>query len=409
MGTTLRAVTDGEFESYIRTVQTAFGNQTIAEEVAGWRGVTELDRTLAAFDGDRMVATAGAFSFELSTPGAMKVAAAGVTAVGVLPTHRRRGLLTTLMERQLDDIARRGETVAMLTASESVIYGRFGYGAASFHRSIQIDPHHSRFADGGGEVGTIEVLDPVAVAETAPAVHNQARINQPGDVGRNDAWWALNIADPDWMRRGGPAKFWARHVSAAGKPDGYVAYRVTPAWRHGIAGAEVEVVALVGLDAAAELALWRFVLDLDLTGRVVAHSRPIDEALGWRLADPRQLLTTSVTDHIWVRLLDVAGALTSRGYEGDYEIVLDVEDGFRPKGGGRFALRTAGAEVECVRTRRAPDLTLGVAELGSAYLGHSRLAILAGAGRVVEHTTGSVNRADRLFGGTKIPFCRSGF
>jgi len=407
MGTTIRAVTEGEFASYTRTVQTAFGNHPTTGEVDGWRRVTELDRTLAAFDGDRIVATAGAFTFELSTPGRKAVQAAGVTAVGVLPSHRRQGFLTALMERQLDDIAGRGEPVAILTASESIIYRRFGYGAASFHRSVRIDPHHSEFADTAVEVGRVEVLDPVAI--TVPAIHNRARLDQPGDIGRSDAWWALNIADPDWLRGRAPEKFWAQHFSAAGEPDGYVAYRVTPAWQHGIAGADVEVVTLVGLDPAAEIALWRFVLDLDLTGRVIAHSRPIDEPLGWRLADPRQLLTTSVTDHVWARLLDVPIALASRSYAGEGEIFFDVEDPFRPDTAGRYMLRTAGDEVECVRTRHAPDLTLGIAELSSAFLGHSRLAVLAAAGRIVEHAPGAVHRADRLFGGTTIPFCRSGF
>ena len=405
----MRAVTEDEFGAYIRTVQTAFGNHPTEEETAGWRSISEVERTLATFDGDQIVATAGAFTFELSTPGRLTVRAAGVTEVGVLPTHRRQGLLTALMRRQLDDIAEAGEPVAILTASESAIYGRFGYGAATFHRSVRIDPQRARFTEPLEDPGRVEVLDPVAAIKVIPAIHGRARLEQPGDIGRSDPWWALNVTDPPWFRRGAPEKFWAVHVSGAGEPDGYVAYRVSPSWQHGIPRAEVDVAALVGLDAAVELALWRYVLDLDLAGAVIARSRPLDEPLAARLADPRQLTTTSVTDQVWVRLLDIPEALGARSYVGEGEIVLEVSDTFRAASAGRFVVRTTGDQAECTTTDQSPDISLGVAELGSVYLGSPRLAILAGAGRVVEHTPGALHRADRLFGAPAIPFCRSAF
>lgn len=405
----MRAVTDDEFGAYIRTVQTAFGNHPTEDETAGWRSISEVERTLATFDGDRIVATAGAFTFELSTPGRGIVRAAGVTEVGVLPTHRRQGLLTALMGRQLDDIAAAGEPVAILTASESVIYGRFGYGAATFHRSVRIDPQRAAFSEPLDDAGHVEVLHPAEAIKVVPGIHGRARREQPGDIGRSEPWWTLNLTDPAWLRRGAPEKFWAVHVSAAGEADGYVAYRVSPSWPHGIPGAEVDVAALVGLDASVELTLWRYVLDLDLAGGVVARSRPLDEPLSGRLADPRQLTTTSVTDQVWVRLLDIPEALGARSYGGEGEIVFEVADTFRAASAGRFVLRTTGDEAECARTDQKPDISLGVAELGSAYLGHARLAILAGAGRVVEHTPGALHRADRLLVGPAIPFCRSAF
>lgn len=405
----MRAVTEDEFGAYIRTVQTAFGNHPTEDETAGWRSISEVERTLAAFDGDRVVATAGAFTFQLSTPGRRTVRAAGVTEVGVLPSHRRQGLLTGLMSRQLEDIAEAGEPVAILTASESVIYGRFGYGAATFHRSVRIDPRRSRFTGPLEDAGHIEVLDPAEAIRAAPRIHEKARVDQPGDIGRSEAWWTLTVTDPVWLRRGAPQKFWAVHISPAGEPDGYVAYRVSPGWQHGIPGAEIDVAALVGLHPTVELALWRYVLDLDLAGTVIARSRPLDEPLSGRLADPRQLTTTSVTDQVWVRLLDIPEALCARSYGGEGEIVLEVSDTFRAASAGRFVLRTTGGHAECARTDTEPDISLGVAELSSIYLGHPRLAILAGAGRVVEHTPGALHRADRLFAGPAIPFCRSGF
>ncbi|GAC1517383.1 MAG: GNAT family N-acetyltransferase [Acidimicrobiales bacterium] len=405
----IRPVADDEFPAYTWTVQTAFGHHATEAETAGWRSITEIDRTLCVAEDGQIVATAGAFTFALSTPGGMSTPAAGVTAVGVLPTHRRRGLLRSLMARQLDDVVRAGEALAILTASESIIYGRFGYGVATSHASLAIDPRRSAYATPLEDAGRMEVLDDDSAARTVPSIHDRARRDQPGDVARSDAWWALQMSDPEWLRPGRPQKFWGLHRSASGEPDGYVSYRVAASWQDRLPGAEVEVLSLVGLDAAAELALWRFVLDLDLAGRVVAPSRPTDEFVRWRLADPRQLRVTAWSDHVWARMVDVPQALTARGYDEEDEIVMEVRDGFRPQSGGTFLLRTALSGADCTRTTRAPDLSIDVADLSAAYLGGSRLALLAGGGRVAEHRAGALRRADRLFAGATVPFCRSGF
>lgn len=405
----IRGVDEHEYVALTQTLQTAFGNQPTQEEVLGWRSITELDRSLAAFDGGRLVATAGAITFDLSVPGEKAVPAAGVTAVGVLPSHRRRGLLRSLMNRQLDDLMRGGEALAMLTASESVIYGRFGYGVATCQASISIDPRHSEFTPPISDPGTVELLDPADVLDVVPRIHDEACRAQPGDIARSPAWWALMIDDPEWLRRGKPKKFWAQHLSATGLPDGYVSYRVAAASQHGIFASDIEVVSLVALDGPAELALWRFVLDLDLAGRVTAPSRPVDEPLRWRLSDPRHLQTTAMLDQVWVRLLDIPKALGARAYGLDGELVLEVHDPFRPANEGRYLLQTGGGQVTCTRTARTPDLELGVAELAGAYLGQPRFTMLSRAGRVREHHPGALQRADQLFHGPTVPFCHSGF
>ncbi|GAC1387431.1 MAG: GNAT family N-acetyltransferase [Acidimicrobiales bacterium] len=405
----IRGVDEQEYVALSQTLQAAFGNQPTPEEVAGWRSITELDRSLAAFEGNRLVATAGAFTFDLSVPGEKTIPAAGVTAVGVLPSHRRRGLLRSLMARQLEDIARGGEALAMLTASESIIYGRFGYGVATHQASVSIDPRRSDFTRPISDPGRMEILDPGDVLDVVPLIHDRARRTQPGDIARNPAWWALMIEDPEWLRRGKPKRFWAQHLSEAGLPDGYVSYRVASVSQHGIFAADIEVVSLVALDGRAELALWRFVLDIDLAGRVTAPSRPVDEPLRWRLSDPRQLRTTSVLDHVWVRLLDVPKALSGRTYGLEGELVFEIHDSFRPHTEGTYLLRTAAGQAECARTTRKPDLELGVAELGAAYLGQAIFTMLAKAGRVTECRPGALRRADQLFGSPAAPFCRSGF
>jgi predicted acetyltransferase len=409
MDVEIRPVAEEEFAEFSRTVESAFGNQATEEETAGWRSVTELDRTLAVFDHDQIVATAAAFSFDLTLPGQVTIPAAGVTAVGVRPSHRRRGLLRSLMDRQLDDAADRGEPLAILTASESIIYGRFGYGVATSQASVTIDPRRSEFAAPLDDPGHIEMLEPGDARRTVPPIHDRARLLQAGDIARSSEWWDLTIADPDWAHPGQTRQFWAQHVSGTGQPDGYLAYRVKRSWRHGLPDSEIEVHFLVGLDAAAELALWRFALDLDLTGRVVAYSRPLDEPLRWRLADPRRLRTISMLDHVWARLLDIPKALGARTYGLDEQIVLDIRDPFRPETAGRYLLQTSPEGADCTRTNNPADISLGIAELGTAYLGQPRFAVLAGAGRATEHTPGALRRADRLFSGGTVPFCRSDF
>jgi predicted acetyltransferase len=405
----IRPVSEQEFPAFSRSVEAAFGHHADDDEVADQRSLTELERTLAAFEDGRIVATAAAISFELSLPGAVTIPAAGVTAVGVRPSHHRRGLLRTLMEQQLDDVADRHEAVAILTASESIIYGRFGYGVATSQVSLAIDPRYGGFVQPLPDAGRMQVLEPEEVIPDIPAIHDRARLAQPGDIDRNGRWWDLAVRDPEWSHKGLGQLFWAMHRSPAGECDGYVSYRVKPRWAEGLPDWEIQVNDLVGLDAIAEAALWRFVLDLDLASRVVAPSRPVDEALRWRLADPRRLRVTSMVDHLWVRLLDIPSALAARRYGREIELVLEVGDGFRPSVGGRFLLCTGRDGAVCEPTARPADLSLGAAELGAVYLGHPRLTMLGRAGRAVEHTPGALHMADQLFASDTVPFCRTGF
>lgn len=405
----IRPIGEDEFPAFCRTLESAFGNQAGEGEVAGWQSVTELERTLATFEDGSIVATAGAFTLQVSVPGGRSVPAAGVTAVGVRPSHRRRGLLRALMERQLDDIARGPEPLAILTASESIIYGRFGYGVATWQASLAIDPRRSAFAQPLDDAGRMKMVEPAEARAVAPSIHDRARVNQPGDINRSDAVWDLTTSDPEWSRPGEQPLFWAVHYSPVGEADGFVSYRVKRAWPEGLPGSEVRIDDLIGADADVEASLWRYILDLDLAGAVIAISRPLDEPTRWRLADPRRLRQRSVTDHTWVRLLDVPAALAARCYAVDDEIVLEVRDAFRPATDGRYLLRGGPDGGECERTAASADVTLGVAELGTAYLGDARLSVLARAGRVLEHRQGAIGRLDRMFRSDVVPFCHTGF
>jgi predicted acetyltransferase len=408
MDITLRSATADELPAFSRAVATAFGSIGTDAEVSEWVSGLEADRTIAAFDGDTIVGTAGAFTFELTVPGGALVPAAGVTVVGVHPTHRRQGLLRRMMDTQLDDVATRGEPLAVLNASESVIYSRFGYGLATFITHWTMRTEGTVLASPSQAEGRIRLVEPKDASTIVPVLYDTARKRRVGEVTRGADVWQHQFGDrPDGK---GPRKvFTAIHESKDGQPDGYARYRVQEDWSNGIAAHTIEVQDLCALDDEVDAAMWQFLLDIDLVANIKAQSRPIDEPLRFRLADPRRLATTQVTDHLWVRVLDPAVALAARTYTGDDAIVLDLTDAFRPANDGRWAITPTGGSTTVERTKTAPDLSLGASDLGSLYLGGVSATTLARAGRVTERTDGALARADRLFGVQPAPCCLTHF
>jgi predicted acetyltransferase len=408
MDITLRSATADELPAFSRAVATAFGSIGTDSEVSEWVSGLEAERTIAAFDGDTIVGTAGAFTFELTVPGGALVPAAGVTVVGVHPTHRRRGLLRRMMDTQLDDVAARGEPLAVLNASESVIYSRFGYGLATFITHWTMRTEGTVLASPSRAEGRIRLVEPKDASTIVPVLYDTARKRRVGEVTRGADVWQHQFGDrPDGK---GPRKvFTAIHESKDGQPDGYARYRVQEDWSNGIAAHTIEVRDLCALDDEIDAAMWQFLLDIDLVANIKAQSRPVDEPLRFRLADPRRLATTQVTDHLWVRVLDPAVALAARTYTGDDAIVLDLTDAFRPANDGRWAITPTGGSATVERTKTAPDLSLGASDLGSLYLGGVSATTLARAGRVTEQTDGALARADRLFGVQPAPCCLTHF
>lgn len=411
MDAELRAVTDDEFDDLLAVDQAAFSSsEPDPDRAAELRRVADLDRTRAVFEGGRMVGASAAFSFVLTVPGPAVVAAAAISLVGVLPTHRRRGHLTRMMGALLDDAGRREEPVAILYASESLIYGRFGFGVACSHVGVEIETRHAALRPSTPpDPGRLSLLDAEAAAKVLPGLLDVARRRQPGDVRRPDAWWDGMFRDPERQREGASGRFHVVHESPAGEADGYALYRVRHGWGDGLPHGRVLVEEVVGLDAAAEAALWRFLLALDLTDVVEAKVRPLDDPLRWMLADPRRLRVTLAGDLLWVRVLDVAAALSARRYPVAGSLVVEVADRFRPGSGGRFELEGGPDGASCRRTRAEADLALSAEELGALYLGGVPASTLAAAGRVVEHRPGALARADALFAGSPAPFCRTHF
>ncbi|CAA9258279.1 MAG: hypothetical protein AVDCRST_MAG50-2731 [uncultured Acidimicrobiales bacterium] len=407
----LRPITADEFPEYSRVLHTVFGDVATDDSIEHWRGLTELDRTIAVIEDGKIVATNGAFSFDLALPGATTVPCAGVTAVGVLPTHRRRGLLRRMMAHQLDDVAGRGEPVAVLTASESVIYPRFGYGQAAGFVSWSLATTGVTVAHPPSPGGRIRLLDRTEAGQVLPTIYDRCWRARPGQLSRNAAFWYKTLRDPEAERDGASAFFFAVHESAHGEPDGYAMFRRKGLWEAGLPAQQVLVDAeLIGVDEQVEATLWTFLLELDLVRTLKAYSRPADESFRWRLADPRRMqITYAANDHLWVRIVDVAGALAARRYRTEDRLVLELADPFRPANEGRWAVEGGPDGAVVHRTQDPADFSLGAPELGAIYLGGVAPTVLARAGRVIEHRPGAVARADLFFGWAVAPWCANDF
>jgi predicted acetyltransferase len=407
MDITLRPIVDAEVAEFERATGVAFGSIT-ADSDFPWSTSLELNRTLAAFDDNVIVATAAAFSFELTVPGHALVPTAGVTMVGVHPTHRRRGLLVRMMEDQLADVAARGEPLAVLTASESAIYGRFGYGLATFSTFWTLRTEGTTFSRPSNADGRLRLLDPAAAATVIPPLYDAARKLHVGEVTRSAKWFEHVFGD----RPGGngPRRvFTVVHEAADGSADGFARYRIKDEWPGGIAANTLEVLDLYGLDDDVEAALWQFLVEIDLVANVKGIGRPVDEPLRWRLADPRRLQITQVTDHLWVRVVDPAVALASRAYSCDDRLVVELTDPFLPANEGRWSIEGSRDGAEARRTDAAPDLALSASELGGLYLGGVSATTLARAGRATELVAGAIERADAFFLTAPAPWCRTDF
>jgi predicted acetyltransferase len=360
----------------------------------------EPGRLHAAFDGDGAVGGAGAFSFQLTVPGG-RVAAAGATVVGVVPTHRRRGVLTSMMRAQLEDAHRRREATAILWASEGSIYGRFGYGVASLCGTMRLERAHGAFRPSFERVGEARLVDAAEALSACPAVYDRIAAETPGMFARTPAWWEQRLlSDPEW-RRDGAGEQVRVLVEVGGRPAAYGLYRIREAFEEGWTSAStLEVQEAAGVSPQATAVLWRYLLDVDLIHTVVAHLLAVDHPLLLLLVDARRM-RFRVGDGLWLRLVDVGAALSSRSYATEDTLVLEVRDAFCPWNDGRWKLQ--GGEVE--RTTAPAELALDVADLASVYLGCFKFADLFRAGLVGELAEGALGRADALFRTDRAPWC----
>ncbi|MET7319354.1 GNAT family N-acetyltransferase [Streptomyces sp. NPDC005549] len=383
-----------------------------AEELELYRELTQVDRSIGVWEdeeeGGACVGTAGAFAFRMTVPGGALVPAAGVTMVSVAATHRRRGVLTSMMRRQLDDVRAWGEPLAVLTASEPAIYGRFGYGAATFGLSAEIDTSRVRLSvPAGTDDVRLRYEAPAEVLDACEAVYARLVPGRPGMLARRPGWERLALLDPE-SGRDGASPLQCVVARRGGEVTGYARFRVRPSW--GPAGPKGTVVLddLAGLDPATEAALWRFLYDIDLTSTLAVRGRPVDEAWQHQVSDIRRC-RPELRDALYVRLVDVGAALAARTYQAPVDVVFEVEDAFCPWNAGRWRLSGDAKGASCERTSDAADLALSVRELGAAYLGGVSLGSLGAAGRVREVRAGSLAAASVGFGSDVAPWLPHGF
>ncbi len=389
-----------EFGTALTAIGHYVGSERDGERTADFSRNLEVGRMHAAWEGDSIVGGAGAFAFSTTVPGGAAVPTAGVSVVGVQPTHRRRGILTAMMRAQLDDVRRRGEPLALLWASEAKIYGRYGYGMASTAGEISVPRERAGFAVPFVPRGRARILEAEAALEVIPAVYEQVRRERPGMFTRSRAWWEYRRLrdNTQWRRGAGPLQRVA--IELDGEPRAFALYRVKAEWEGFVSTGQVRVLEALGATPEATAEIWRYLFDLDWLATVEASLLPPDHPLFLLVAEPRRL-GYRVGDALWCRLVDVGAALGARSYASEEPLVFEVQDAFCTWNEARWRLAAGHAE----QTDEEPDLRLDVSGLGSVYLGGMTFRQLAEALRLEELKPGAVARADAVFATDRLPWC----
>ncbi len=402
----IRVLTDEDWPSVLEVDSNAFGSTFQTEVLDLERAMHEPGRTLGAFDGPTLVGLTSAFSFDLTVPGAV-VPAAGVSWVGVLPTHRRRGVLRGLMTTQLHDVRDRGrEAVAILWASEPAIYGRFGYGLASTAYAMNVPRSaHALRPDAPTDPALRLRLVPAEDWKLTADVYAAAAAARPGMITRDERWHRRSASDFASLREGRSA---LRCVVAEDDSGirGYARYSTKPDWSTPVPSGTVHVREVIGVDGAALAALYRYLFDLDLMGVTELGNVPVDSPLLHWLNNTRATLPTW-QDALYVRLIEVGTALTQRTYSAPVDVALAVTDPLCPWNDGTWRLVGGHDGARCERSGDEPDLILDVTDLGGAYLGGTSLGELAAAGRVQVREGGASRLAavSAAFATSPAPWC----
>jgi predicted acetyltransferase len=408
---TVRAVADfSEFVAWVAATQVGFHLDRSSHDVAVYsRDVMEQDlsRTLVALDGDRVVGTLYSFAAQLTLPGSAHITTDAVAAVSVLPSHRRRGLLTQLMHADLRAACDRGDVAAILIPSEYPIYGRFGFGPATERADYTLDRATAHFAH--QPAGSVDLVDATQLAEIAPIIFDRFRRQRPGQIDRQPVSWGnrLGLRETPWSNPNKPRC--ALFTSPDGESTGYALYRVEPSSERHLPTSTLRVTDLLAVTPDAYLGLWRFVCDVDLVRQVSAGGRCVEEPLAWLLDNPRAALQmTSRTDDLWLRPLDIPALLGARRYAAPAQLVLEVDDPLG-LGGGRFKLEGGPDGATCSPTHETADLSLSMTALGALSLGGVSLRLLKEAGLLDEHVEGATKTGDTFFRWPTAPWCSTHF
>ncbi len=405
---TIRPVTPGEYPAFVAAVIEGFSDDVPGESVIeNIRNTLPPERTLAAFDGDEIVGTFGGYDLTLTVPGGA-VPMEGTTVVTVFPTHRRRGLMQAMMESHLDNAAANGYPIAGLWASDSSIYGRYGYGAATYADTVTIDGSKVSFRDDVA-IDRLRRVTKEAARGVLPPIFDRVCPSTPGMFARDATWWDAEIlTDEDWMRRGRTSHRFVVHDGPDG-PDGYVIYRQKQSESDdGHSDGTVHVVEMAAATPRARASLWAYLFNVDGCPNVRVWNMAPDDAVRMMVDAPRRLRVTAHFDALWVRILDVPGALTARMYESDGVVTFALADGFRPQTDGVYRLQVEGGAGSCDRVDGAPDLEIDVDVLGALYLGGGDASGYADAGRI-RGGAAAVDDLHRIFRTSRAPWCNQVF
>jgi predicted acetyltransferase len=374
-----------------------FGRGASEEDAEKLGKVLPTERVHVAVEDGKIVGGAGAYLFDTTVPGGARVPTAGVMAVGVLPTHRRRGILSRLMRNEIDDIREWGQPLATLYASEGAIYRRFGYGPSTISGDISLPRAHASFYDTLPPAGSARMVSQEEALELFPPIYDRVAAETPGFFTRSREWWeSRKLATGPWMK----GELFKVVLEIGGTPEAYAMYSLDSDMQHGISRSVLNVREAIGATPAGTREIWRFILDVDWIESVNASFLPPDHPLFLLLTEPRRM-TYRAGEAVWTRLVDLESALSARAYGAGEPVVLEVEDEFCPWNEGRWEVSPDGV----ARTGTEADLRLGVDMLGSVYLGGFTFADLARAGRVEELRDGALARADALFRTDRHPWC----
>jgi predicted acetyltransferase len=405
----IRPVHEDEVVEYVEALSTGFLDRPDVERAARelwplWAGT----RTWAALVDGRICGTFRSWPTELTVPGGGCLPAAGVSAVTVLPTHRRRGVLRAMVATEHATAREQGQVFAMLYAAEYPIYGRFGYGPACREATWTLDTERTRFH--GSRTGTVELVTPAdAVRSSLKAVFDAWRVRQVGEIRRREQSWDadLGLREEFWGPRW--KGFVALHRDAGGAIDGYARYHPEEKWEQRQPRNTLVVDELHGQTDAAITDLWRFLAEVDWISTVRATRRSPSDRLPWLLTNARAAAVSDVGDGMWLRVFDIPRALESRRYERPGRLVLEVIDREASPDRVRVDLDAGPDGVTCRATHRIPDLTFDVAALGATYLGGSRLRDAVLAHGVDEHRNGALADAEALLRTADEPWCSTFF
>jgi len=412
----IRTIGEDDIAAWTEAVGTGFltvpdpSKDKRGQRVEHWRGILDLARCRGAFDAGRCVGTFRSFATGLTVPGGAELPVSAITAVTVTATHRRRGLLTTMMRADLADSAARGEAAAILIAAEYPIYGRFGFGVATEFQKWSLDTLRTDFLPDAPahEGGRIELVTADEMAAIGPDVFEEFRPTRAGSIARDRLWWHMYTGLRHAPRGPQPGRFHAVYRDPRGRVTGLLGYRVDDVWDDFVPNVTLTVDTLIALTPEAEVAMWRYCAGVDYVRRVDAADRSPDELLAHIVRDPRAITTRSRRDFVWARILDVPAAFSARTYGARDRLVIDVADelGYAR---GRFAIDNTSGEGTCSAVDEPADVSMDVGSLGALFLGAGSPVRSALAGRITEHTAGAAERAEALLRTPREPWCPDWF